>query len=334
MTRLRKLAGKDLNPIGLGCMGLTHGYGVPPARDDAAKVLLAALDLGYDHFDTANIYGAGRCEALIGDTLAHRRKDFFLASKTGILFDGPKRGTDCHPDSILKSLDASLARLKTDHLDLFYLHRFDYTVPIADSVGALVRAQEAGKILAYGVSEWSADHIREAHAVHPMAAVQTEYSLWTRNVELAVLETTRELGIALVAFSPLGRGALADGIRDTSTLLENDIRYPHPRFDAENWPKNLALIDRFNAIAAQNGVTPAQLSLAWVLSRGDHVHAIPGTTRLDHLAGNVAKADWQPEAALLEQVDRLINQNTVSGPRYHAPMQKTIDTEEFAPAGA
>lgn len=328
MTRL--LAGRQVNPYGLGCMGLTHGYGVPPAPEDAAKVLEAALDLGVDHFDTANIYGAGRCETLIGNTLSHRRGEFFLASKTGIMFDGPKRGTNCHPDAVLKSLDESLARLKTDHLDLFYLHRFDRDVPIADSIGALVRAKEAGKILSYGVSEWSAEHIREAHAVHPMAAVQTEYSLWTRNVEIAVLETCKELGIAMVAFSPLGRGALGNGIRDTSTLLEGDIRYTHPRFDSENWPENLALIDRFNAIAAREGVTSAQLSLAWVLSRGDHVHVIPGTTSIAHLTENMARQDWQPDAALLEEVGALINQRTVAGPRYPAAMQKTIDTEEFA----
>ncbi len=327
MTRL--LAGRPVNPFGLGCMGLTHGYGVPPAPEDAAKVLEAGLDMGVDHFDTANIYAAGRCETLIGNTLSHRRGEFFLASKTGIMFDGPKRGTNCHPDAVLKSLDESLTRLKTDHIDLFYLHRFDYTVPIADSVGALVRAMEAGKIGAYGVSEWSAAHIREAHAVHPMAAVQTEYSLWTRNVEIAVLDACKELGIALVAFSPLGRGALANGIRDTSNLLEGDIRYPHPRFNAENWPKNLALIDQFNAVAERKGVTPAQLALAWVLSRGDNVHVIPGTTRIEHLKENLSRANWVPEPELLDEVGALINQQTVAGSRYHAPMQKTIDTEEF-----
>jgi aryl-alcohol dehydrogenase-like predicted oxidoreductase len=325
----RLLAGRQVNPFGLGCMGLTHGYGVPPAPEDAAKVLEAALDLGVDHFDTANIYGAGRCETLIGNTLAHRRNEFFLASKTGIMFDGPKRGTNCHPDAVLKSLDESLMRLKTDHLDLFYLHRFDRDVPIADSVGALVRAKEEGKILSYGVSEWSAAHIREAHAVHPVAAVQTEYSLWTRNVEIAVLDTARELGIAFVAFSPLARGVLANGIRDTSTLRDRDIRYSQPRFNAANWPKNLALVDRFNAIAAREGVTSAQLSLAWVLSRGDNVHVIPGTTSIDHLSQNMARQDWQLDADLLEEVGALINQQTVAGHRYPSAMRSTIDTEDF-----
>lgn len=310
-------------------MGLSHGYGPALSHEDGVRFLGRALDLGYDHLDTANIYGAGRNEELIGAAVSHRRSEFFLASKTGILFDGPKRGTDCHPDSILKSVDASLQRLRTDHLDLFYLHRFDYTVPIADSVGAMVRALEVGKIRSYGVSEWSAAHVREAHAAHPMAAVQTEYSLWTRNVELGVLETTRELGIALVAFSPVGRGALGGVFRDPSTLGEKDIRYPHPRFNAENWPKNLALIDQFNALAAKAGVRPAQLALAWVLSRGDHVHAIPGTTKFDHLEENFAASALAIPAEVLAEAGALINQQTVHGHRYHEPMRKTIDTEDF-----
>ena len=329
MSTARAIAGRLVNPIGLGCMGLSHGYGTPPQPDEAGRVLQAALDLGYDHFDTANIYGAGRNETLIGETLAHRRKEFFLASKTGILFDGPKRGTDCHPDSILRSLDQSLARLRTDHIDLFYLHRFDPEVPIADSVGALVRAIEAGKIGAYGVSEWSAEHIREAHAAHPMAAVQTEYSLWTRNVEIAVLDACRELAIALVAFSPVARGALANGLRDPDTLRQDDIRYSHPRFRPENWQKNLALVDSFNALAAGAGVTPYQLALAWVLSRAPFVHAIPGTTRHDHLEENFSSSTWQPGKYLLDSCDARIHQNTVSGDRYPEPMQRTIDTEEF-----
>ncbi|MEO7247657.1 MAG: aldo/keto reductase, partial [Novosphingobium sp.] len=252
-----------------------------------------------------------------------------LASKTGILFDGPKRGTDCHPDSITRSLDASLARLKTDHLDLFYMHRFDYTVPIADSVGAMVRAIEAGKIRSYGVSEWSSAHIREAHAVHPLAAVQTEFSLWTRNVELGVLDTTRELGIALVSFSPVGRGALGGLFRDTATLGENDIRYRMPRFSADNWPKNLALIDQFAALAVSAGVTPAQLALAWVLAQGEHVHAIPGTTKRDHLADNLAVSALDVPAEVVASAGALINQQTIAGHRYAEFMLKTIDTEDF-----
>lgn len=325
----RAIAGQELNPIGLGCMGISHGYGTTLSKEDGVRFLNRALDLGYNHFDTANIYSAGGNETLIGEAISHRRGEFFLASKTGILFDGPKRGTDCHPDSITKSLDASLQRLKTDHLDLFYMHRFDYTVPIADSVGAMVRAIEAGKIRSYGVSEWSSAHVREAHDVHPVAAVQTEYSLWTRNVELGVSQTCAELGIALVAFSPVGRGALTGKVRDRSRFDEQDIRYLHPRFNEENWPKNLSLIDHFCTLADGAGITPAQLALAWVLAQGEHVHAIPGTTKLDHLEQNLAASALEVPEEVLAEADRLINQQTVSGRRYHDAMFKTIDTEDF-----
>ena len=221
---MRRLCGRLVNPVGLGCMSLSWAYGDPPPHDDKVRLLNAALDAGYDHLDTANIYGAGTNEELLRDAVMHRRAEFMLASKTGIIVDGPRRGIDCSPDGIAASLDASLRRLGTDHLDLFYMHRFDPKVPIADSVGAMVRAIEAGKIGAYGVSEWSSAHIREAHSVHPMAAVQTEMSLWTRNAELGVLETTRALGIALVAFSPVARGALGGELRDPSALGERDLR--------------------------------------------------------------------------------------------------------------
>ena len=209
-------------------MNLSWAYGDPPPHEDKVRLLNEALDLGYDHLDTANIYGKGANEELLGGAAMHRRDEFLLASKTGIIVDGPRRGIDCSPEAISSSLDASLKRLGTDHIDLFYMHRFDPKVPVADSVGAMVRAIEAGNIGAYGVSEWSAAHIREAHAVHPMAAVQTEFSLWTRNVELGVLDATRELGIALVAFSPVARGALGGELKDPATLGDKDLRRSHP----------------------------------------------------------------------------------------------------------
>ncbi|HEX5537073.1 MAG TPA: aldo/keto reductase [Sphingobium sp.] len=326
----RPLAGTSVCAVGLGCMNLNWAYGVPPPHEDKARLLNEALDLGYGHLDTANIYGMGANEELIGEAISHRRAEFLLASKTGIVVDGARRGIDCHPDSIARSLDESLRRLRTDRIDLFYMHRFDPKVPIADSVGAMARAIEAGKIGAYGVSEWSAAHIREAHAVHPMAAVQTEYSLWTRNVELAVLETTRALGIAFVAFSPLARGVLAGAVRDLSVLPDNDLRRAHPRFLAENWSSNLRLADAFAEIARDQNVAPAQLALAWVLSRGEHVHVIPGTVNPVHAAENIARADWRPDDSVLDRVDALINHRTVSGPRYPEGMMHTIDTEEFA----
>lgn len=325
----RILGGRKVRPIGLGCMNLSWAYGEPPPHEDKIRLLNEALDLGYDHLDTANIYAFGKNEELLGEAVMHRRDEFFLASKTGIIVDGPRRGIDCSPDAISESLDASLKRLKTDHIDLFYMHRFDPKVPIADSVGAMARAIEAGKIGGYGVSEWSSAHIRAAHAVHPMAAVQTEYSLWTRNVELGVLETTRELGIALVAFSPVARGALGGELKDPRSLGEKDLRRSHPRFSVENWPKNLALIEKFDALAAENGLEPAELALAWILARGDHIHAIPGTTSLDHLRENFAAISAETSAELLDQAGTIINQKTVSGHRYPQVMRGTIDTEDF-----
>ncbi len=328
----RQIAGRELHPVGLGCMNLSWAYGTPPDHEECVAFLNRTLDLGYDHLDTARIYGAGKNEALIAEALKGRRKEFFLASKCGIVVEGPKRGVDCSPEAIHGAIDKSLELLGTDHIDLYYMHRFDPKVPIADSVGAMAEAIAAGKIGAYGVSEWSSDHIREAHAVHPVGAVQTEYSLWTRNVELAVLETTRELGIPFVAFSPVGRGALGAELRDPSTLEEADLRTKMPRFSQDNWPSNLALIDRLAELAATAGVTAAQLALRWVLSRGDHVHVIPGTTNRQHLADNFAAANIAIDDAVLEEAGRLINHDTVRGHRYHDAIRPTIDTEDFETA--
>ena len=326
----RTIAGRQVHPVGLGCMNLSWAYGTPPDEAYATRLLNTALDLGCNHLDTANIYGGGKNEELISRAVGHRRKEFFLASKTGITVDGPKRGIDCSPATITAAVDATLARLGTDHIDLFYMHRFDPKVPVADCVGAMVRAIEAGKIGAYGVSEWNAAHIREAHGVHPVGAVQPEYSLWTRNVELGVLQACADLGIALVAFSPVGRGALGGCLRDPATLEEADLRHRMPRFMADNWPHNLAVIDRFNQLARDNGLTPAQLALRWVLAQGDHCHVIPGTTSIEHLAENMKAAAISVSDAVLEEAGRIVNHGTIRGHRYHDAIRPTIDTEEFA----
>lgn len=327
---MRKFGTRSVKPIGFGCMSLSWGYGEMPPEADALALLNASLDLGYDHLDTANIYGLGHNETLIGKALKDRRGEYFLATKTGIVIEGQNRGIDCSPDAIRRNIDASLARLQTDHVDLYYMHRFDPKVPVADMAGAMGELIAAGKIGGYGVSEWSAAHIREAHAVTPMLAVQTEYSLWSRQAEIAVLDTCAELGITFVAFSPVARGVLAGGVRDPAMLAERDLRRTMPRFNAENWPKNRALVDAFTAIAAREGVTPAQLSLGWVLARGEHVVAIPGTANSAHLAQNIARADWTMPPALAAELDALINRHTVAGPRYGPAMQATIDTEDFA----
>jgi aryl-alcohol dehydrogenase-like predicted oxidoreductase len=328
----RTISGRSLNPVGLGCMNVSWAYGAPPPPEEAAKLLHRALDLGCDHLDTARIYGGGQNEALIGETLKGRRAEFFLASKCGITVDGPKRGVDCTPAAIEGAIEKSLELLQTDHIDLYYMHRFDPKVPIADSVGAMARAIEAGKIGAYGVSEWSSAHIREAHDVHPVGAVQTEYSLWTRNVELGVLAVCEELGIPLVAFSPLGRGALGGVLRDPATLEDTDLRTKMPRFNAENWPHNLALVDRLTALAQANGMTPAQLALRWVLEQSDVIHVIPGTTKIEHLEQNMAAAALPLAAEVLAEAGQIINHDTVAGHRYHDAIIPTIDTEEFEEA--
>ena len=313
-------------------MNVSWAYGAPPPAQEAARLLHRALDLGCNHLDTARIYGSGQNEALIGETLKGRRNEFFLASKCGITVDGPKRGVDCSPAAIEAAIETSLNLLQTDHIDLYYMHRFDPKVPVADCVGTLARAIEAGKIGAYGISEWSSAHIREAHGVHPVGAVQTEFSLWTRNVELGVLATCEELGIPLVAFSPVGRGAFGGVLRDPATLDDSDLRTKMPRFNAENWPHNLALIDQLAKLAHANGLTSAQLSLLWVLAQSEITHVIPGTTSIAHLEENMAITGLCASNEVLAEAGRIINHGTVAGHRYHPAIIPTIDTEEFEEA--
>lgn len=326
----RAINGHLTNPVGLGCMSLSWAYGGRPSEEDGIALLHRAIDIGYDHFDTARLYGLGHNETQVGIALEGRRDKVFLASKMGIFASGEKRGIDCHPDTIRSEVDISLKLLRTDHIDLYYLHRRDFTVPIEDSVGALADLVKEGKIGSIGLSEMSADTLRKAHAVHAIAAMQTEYSPWTRQAEIAVLDACRELGTTFVAFSPVARGALANGVSDPASLEEKDIRRAMPRFMGDNWPRNLALIQQFNAIALREGVTPAQLSLAWVLSRGDHIVTIPGTGKIAHLEENIARWDWDIPASVAVEVNALINQQTVAGHRYAGAMMPTIDTEDFA----
>lgn len=325
----RAIAGRLTNPIGLGCMSLSWAYGKRPSDEDGVRLLHRAIELGYDHFDTARLYGQGHNETLVGEALKGRRDKVFLASKMGIFASGERRGIDCKPATIREQLDISLKVLGVDHIDLYYMHRRDFTVPIEESVGAMADLIKEGKMGAIGLSEMSADTLRRAHAVHPVAAMQTEYSPWTRQAEIAVLDACKELGTTFVAFSPVGRGALAQGVADPAALDEGDIRPGMPRFQGANWAHNRALIAQFDALAAEAGVTPAQLSLAWVLSRGEHVVAIPGTAKIAHLEENIARWDWAIPADLAAKVDALINHQTVAGHRYAKMMRATIDTEDF-----
>jgi hypothetical protein len=310
-------------------MSMSHAYGTPPAPEVAATVLLKALDLGYTHVDTAALYGFGANETLIGNTLGGRRHEFVLATKGGMFRNAQgQREIDGRPEVIKRTCDESLQRLRTDVIDLYYLHRWDKRLPIEESVGALADLVRDGKIRTIGLSEVSAATIRRAHRVHPVAAVQTEYSLWTRNPEVAVAETCKELGIALVAFSPLARGFLTGALRDVSALPPKDIRLAMPRFQGEHFVSNLKLLDGLDEVARENDCTMGQVALAWLLAQGEHIVPIPGTTRLDHLAENVDATRVTLSARTLDRLNALINSRTVSGPRYNASILPEIDTED------
>jgi aryl-alcohol dehydrogenase-like predicted oxidoreductase len=329
----RKLGPFTVSSIGLGCMNLSHAYGVPPSPEAAKAVLLRAIDLGVTHFDTAALYGFGANEELVGRALAPMRSRFTLASKCGIQGvkseTGMRRVIDGRPATLKKTCEDSLGRLKTDVIDVYYLHRCDKTVPIEDSVGALKDLVTAGKIRAIGLSEVSAATLLRAHAVHPVAAVQSEFSLWTRTPEIAVIETCGDIGAAFVAFSPLARGFLTGALREVATLEAKDIRRSMPRFEPAAYAANLELLDGYAKLARSAHLSMAQLALAWVLARGPHVLAVPGTTCEAHLQENLGAASIELEADLIALLDAHINERTVVGERYNATTQAEIDTENF-----
>lgn len=335
----RRLLGPfEVGAIGVGCMNLSHAYGRPPAPSEAARLLLRAVDLGVTHFDTAALYGFGVNEALVGEVLAPYRDRITLASKCGMQGvagdDGVKRRViDGRPEALRQTCEDALRRLRTDVIDLYYLHRWDKSVPIEDSVGALADLVRSGKIRAIGLSEVSAATLRRAHAVHPIAAVQSEYSLWTRNAELGVLQVCAEIGAAFVAFSPLGRGFLAGAIPDAEAaeaLVPGDLRLAMPRFQGLHLEANLRWLPAYRAIAAEAGCTPAQLAIAWLLHKAPHILPLPGTTQVAHLEESLRAGEVKLSTPLIEQLDTLVNQRTVSGGRYAAANEAEIDTESFS----
>ena len=330
----RQLGPFTVTAIGLGCMNLSHAYGIPPSAEQGEKVLRAALDAGVTLFDTAALYGFGVNETLVGRVLKAHRRELTLCSKGGMAGvtgdDGVvRRVIDGRPEAILRNCEDSLRRLQTDVIDLYYLHRWDKKVPIEESVGALARLVEQGKVRTIGLSEVSAATIRKAHAVHPVTAVQTEYSLWTRNPEIAVLDACRELGISFVAFSPVARGFLCDAVPDVTGLDAKDIRRTMPRFSPENHARNLKLLPPYKALAREAGCTPAQLALAWLLHKGLDIIPIPGTTSVDHLREDLAAADVKLTDELIRKVEALINEKTVAGNRYSEQANREVDTEAF-----
>ena len=322
----------NLPRYGLGCMSLSHAYGVAPQPEEGLRLLQTALDEGVTFFDTATLYGGGRNEELVGKAIAGRRDEIILASKGGMAIVDGSRVIDGRPETLRAQVDASLRRLDVDHIDLYYLHRWDKSVPIADSVAALAEAVDAGKIGAIGLSEVSVARLREAQQVAPIAAVQNEYSLWSRNAELGMLEATKADGIALVAFSPVARGFLADAVHNPEELVAKDIRRGMPRFQSPHWEANAALLPAWRALAAEAGVSPAQLALAWLSSRGEHVVPIPGTTNIDHLREIIAAAQLEVTPDVLQRAGGLIGTETVSGPRYPANNAVEVDTETFEDA--
>ncbi len=329
----RNIGPFKVSPVSLGCMNLSHAYGIAPSAEQGERVLLTALDAGVTMFDTAALYGFGANETLVGNVLSKHRSKFTLASKGGLggvdNGDGMKRVIDGRPESLRKSCEDSLRRLRTDVIDLYYLHRWDKKVPIEDSVGAMADLVRAGKVRTLGLSEVSAATLRKAHAVHPITAVQTEYSLWTRNPEIAVLDACKDIGAAFVAFSPLGRGFLCGAVADVAALDAKDIRRPMPRFSPDNLAANLKLLPAFNALAQEAGCTPAQLALAWLLHKAPHIVAIPGTTSVDHLLDDLGASQVRLPPEVVVKVEALINQHTIAGDRYTDQANNEVDTERF-----
>lgn len=328
---MRKLGQFEVSPVGLGCMNLSHAYGVPPSRQQGMAVLQKALDLGITHFDSAALYGFGRNEELVGPFLKPHRNKVVLVSKCGMRGENGVRTIDGRPEKLRDDIENSLRRLQVDVIDLYYLHRYDKVTPIEESVGEMSRFVEEGKVREIGLSEVSAETIQKAHMVHPIAAIQSEYSLWSRNAEIAVLDVCAQLDITFVAFSPLARGFLTSTELVPANFAEKDIRRGMPRFQEPSFSANREFLPQFRDIAEDAGCTPAQLALAWVLQRGNNVHVIPGTTSVEHLEEDYAAVDVELSADTVMKVEQLINERTVSGPRYPAPTQAEIDTEEFAP---
>jgi aryl-alcohol dehydrogenase-like predicted oxidoreductase len=319
----RKLGtqGLEVSALGLGCMGFTGAYGTPPDEAQGLKVIARAVELGVTFFDTAEVYGPFTNEKLLGKAIRPVRDRVAIATKFGWNLPpegGRPRGVDSRPERIRAVCDASLQRLGVETIDLFYQHRVDPKVPIEDVAGAVGDLVKAGKVRYFGLSEAGPDTLRRAHRTHPVSALQSEYSLWTREPEKQVLPVCRELGIGFVPFSPLGRGFLAGAVKETESLPETDFRKHNPRFVGEALTKNLGLVETLGRLATETGHTPAQLALAWLLHQGEDIVPIPGTTRVSRLAENLAATQIILTPAQLDAIERAVPETAVEGARYDA----------------
>jgi aryl-alcohol dehydrogenase-like predicted oxidoreductase len=317
--------GLEVSALGFGCMGISFGYGTPTTREEGIAIIRAAVDGGVTFFDTAEAYGPFANEELVGEALAPVRDQVVIATKFGFKFEGGKQaGLDSRPSHIREVADASLKRLKTDRIDLFYQHRVDPDVPIADVAGAVKDLIRQGKVKHFGLSEAGVQTIRRAHAIQPVTALQSEYSLWWREPEREVLSTLAELGIGFVPFSPLGKGFLTGTIDEKTTFDATDFRNVVPRFTEENRRANLAFVDRLKAFAARRHTTPAQIALAWLLAQQPWIVPIPGTTKRHRLDENLAAARVQLTADDLREIDREASLIEVRGARYPEHLQKLV----------
>jgi aryl-alcohol dehydrogenase-like predicted oxidoreductase len=325
-TRELGRSGLTVGAIGLGCMGMSQSYG-PPDDEESARTIQRALDLGVTLIDTADAYGKGGNERLVGRAIAGRRREVVLATKFGIVpnASGPATDVDARPARVRGCCEASLERLGIDVIDLYYLHRIDPNVPIEDTVGAMAELVKEGKVRFLGLSEAGPDNIRRAHATYPIAALQSEYSLWTREPEDRVLPVCRELGIGFVPFSPLGRGFFAGAVKDAAAIPAGDVRRGLPRFQSGNIEQNLTVLERFEGLARAKGCTPPQLALAWVIAKGRDIVPIPGTKRRRYLEDNAAAAALTLSASDISDLEALFPIGSAAGTRYPAESMKLLD---------
>lgn len=329
MVKRVKLGDANVTAVAYGCMGLSQAY-EPCSEEQGIRTLNAVLDMGYDHLDTAALYGFGKNEELLNKAIGHRRSEYFLASKCGLYRDATgKREINGRPEVLIKTCEDSLRRLGTDFIDLYYLHRIDLNVPVEESLGALQEMRAQGKIRYIGLSEPSPETLLRALEICPIAAVQSELSLWTRQPNVAVSQVCEKNNVTFVAYSPLGRGFMGGAIRDMSVLGEKDIRHTMPRFEGADFKTNLEKLDQLSLLASENDLTVAQLALAWVLAQGDHILTIPGTRFEDRAKENLDTAGVSVSHGVISRAGEILSPDTIIGERWSEIILREVDSEQY-----